>query len=231
MSFFVEIQKYIPQFTQAFFVTIELAVVSLILATILGILVGLVTASKSKSPIMKVLKFICKLYVDLIRGTPMLVQILIIYYGFSQALKPLGFAWLNIGGEFTAGVVILMLNAGAYMSEIVRGGIESVDKGQIEASMSLGLSYGKTMRKIVLPQAIRTMLPSIINQYIISIKDTSLLSFIGLAELTNTGKTIVSNWPSATLQLYCFMALYYLFICFVLSKLSGLVERKFNYGR
>ena len=89
-------------------------------------------------------------------------------YGVGSVLKPYGFQWSNIGGAFTAGCVALSLNAGAYMAEIIRGGIEAVDKGQMEAARSLGLSYGKAMRKVILPQAFRTMLPSIINQFIIS---------------------------------------------------------------
>mgnify|MGYP000931343995 FL=1 len=190
-------------------ITIELSIISLVAATIIGIIVGLVNTSKSKSVIMKILKAIANLYIYIIRGTPMLVQILIIYFGLGQMLRPTGFRWLNIGGTFTAGTVALSLNAGAYMAEIVRGGIEAVDKGQIEAARSLGLTYGKTMKKIVLPQALRTMLPSIINQFIISIKDTSLLSVIGLTELTNVGKTIAATQSAHMMVIYCFMACYY----------------------
>ncbi len=182
-GFFENLGFFASRFNQAIVITIELSIISLIAATIIGIIVGLVNTSKSKSVIMKILKAIANLYIYIIRGTPMLVQILIIYFGLGQMLRPTGFRWLNIGGTFTAGTVALSLNAGAYMAEIVRGGIEAVDKGQIEAARSLGLTYGKTMKKIVLPQALRTMLPSIINQFIISIKDTSLLSVIGLTEL------------------------------------------------
>lgn len=92
-----------------------------------------------------------------------------------------------------AGTIALSMNCGAYMAEIIRAGIESVDKGQMEASRSLGLSYGKSMRLVVIPQAIRTMIPSIINQFIITLKDTSILSVIGFPELTNMGKTISGN--------------------------------------
>ena len=177
-GFFENLGFFASRFNQAIVITIELSIISLVAATIIGIIVGLVNTSKSKSVIMKILKAIANLYIYIIRGTPMLVQILIIYFGLGQMLRPTGFRWLNIGGTFTAGTVALSLNAGAYMAEIVRGGIEAVDKGQVEAARSLGLTYGKTMKKIVLPQALRTMLPSIINQFIISIKDTSLLSVI-----------------------------------------------------
>ena len=203
-GFFENLGFFASRFNQAIVITIELSIISLIAATIIGIIVGLVNTSKSKSVIMKILKAIANLYIYIIRGTPMLVQILIIYFGLGQMLRPTGFRWLNIGGTFTAGTVALSLNAGAYMAEIVRGGIEAVDKGQIEAARSLGLTYGKTMKKIVLPQALRTMLPSIINQFIISIKDTSLLSVIGLTELTNVGKTIAATQSAHMMVIYCF---------------------------
>ena len=204
-GFFENLGFFASRFNQAIVITIELSIISLVAATIIGIIVGLVNTSKSKSVIMKILKAIANLYIYIIRGTPMLVQILIIYFGLGQMLRPTGFRWLNIGGTFTAGTVALSLNAGAYMAEIVRGGIEAVDKGQIEAARSLGLTYGKTMKKIVLPQALRTMLPSIINQFIISIKDTSLLSVIGLTELTNVGKTIAATKSDHMLVIYSFM--------------------------
>lgn len=222
---------FASRFNQAIVITIELSIISLVAATIIGIIVGLVNTSKSKSVIMKILKAIANLYIYIIRGTPMLVQILIIYFGLGQMLRPTGFRWLNIGGTFTAGTVALSLNAGAYMAEIVRGGIEAVDKGQIEAARSLGLTYGKTMKKIVLPQALRTMLPSIINQFIISIKDTSLLSVIGLTELTNVGKTIAATQSAHMMVIYCFMACYYLLICTVLAQVSKVVEKRLSYGK
>ncbi|RGE92807.1 amino acid ABC transporter permease [Catenibacterium sp. AM22-15] len=230
-GFFENLGFFASRFNQAIVITIELSIISLVAATIIGIIVGLVNTSKSKSVIMKILKSIANLYIYIIRGTPMLVQILIIYFGLGQMLRPTGFRWLNIGGTFTAGTVALSLNAGAYMAEIVRGGIEAVDKGQIEAARSLGLTYGKTMKKIVLPQALRTMLPSIINQFIISIKDTSLLSVIGLTELTNVGKTIAATQSAHMMVIYCFMACYYLLICTVLAQVSKVVEKRLSYGK
>ena len=230
-GFFENLGFFASRFNQAIVITIELSIISLVAATIIGIIVGLVNTSKSKSVIMRILKVIANLYINIIRGTPMLVQILIIYFGLGQVLRPTGFSWLNIGGTFTAGTVALSLNAGAYMAEIVRGGIEAVDKGQIEAARSLGLTYSKTMKKIVLPQALRTMLPSIINQFIISIKDTSLLSVIGLTELTNVGKTIAATKSAHMMVIYCFMACYYLLICTVLAQVSKVVEKRLSYGK
>jgi His/Glu/Gln/Arg/opine family amino acid ABC transporter permease subunit len=230
-QFINNIGQFVNRFNQAAIITIELSLISLLLACVIGIIVGLINSTKSKSFIIKFLKFICNVYIYIIRGTPMLVQILIIYFGIAQVFRPLGFNWTKLGGAFGAGVVALMLNAGAYLSEIVRGGIESVDNGQIEAARSLGLPYSKTMIKIVLPQAFRTMLPTIINQFIISIKDTSLISAIGVAELTNVGKTIASKWSSQTMLLYLWMAAYYLIICSILTKLSKVVEKRLTNGK
>ncbi|WP_288949853.1 ABC transporter permease subunit [uncultured Catenibacterium sp.] len=148
-GFFESLGFFASRFNQAIVITIELSIISLVAATIIGIIVGLVNTSKSKSVIMKILKAIANFYIYIIRGTPMLLQILIIYFGLGQMLRPTGFSWLKIGGTFTAGTVALSLNAGTYMAEIVRGDIEAV--------RSLGLTYGKSVKKIVLPQALRTM--------------------------------------------------------------------------
>lgn len=206
--------------------TLKLAIVVLIAASILGIIFGLFTVSKSK-----VLELISKIYIGIIRGTPLLVQTFIIYYGLAQSLRPYGFQWKDIGGPFTAGAVALSLNAGAYMAEIVRGGIEAVDVGQMEAARSLGLSYGKAMRKIILPQAFFTMLPAIINQFIITLKDTSLISIIGIRELTQNGKILVANAVARSMPIWLTVALYYLVICTILSQIAKIVERKVSHGK
>ena len=122
------------------------------------------------------------------------------------------------------------MNCGAYMAEIIRAGIQSVDKGQMEASRSLGLSYAKSMRLVILPQAIRTMVPSIINQFIITLKDTSILSVIGFPELVNTAKNVVANTMSA-FQVWSIVALMYLIVITLLSRLAKRVERRLNRGR
>lgn len=230
-NFFNNISLFFSRFNQAAIITVKLSLISLVFACVIGIVVGLINSIKSQSKLMRFKQMLCNIYIYIIRGTPMLVQILIIYFGIAQVLRPYGFNWSHLGGAFGAGVVALMLNAGAYLSEIMRAGIESVDYGQVEAARSLGLPYGKTMTKIVLPQAVRTMLPSIINQFIISIKDTSLISAIGVAELTNVGKTIASSWSSQTMLLYLWMACYYLIICSVLAKLSKIVEKRLSYGK
>ena len=160
MNFIELFQQYFPSFSTALGLTLQLALASLICASIIGIIFGMFSVSKNK-----ILNIICKIYVDIIRGTPLVVQVFIMYYGVAGAfLQPMDLNWDDFGGPFMAAVVALSLNAGAYMAEIVRGGIESVDKGQMEAARSLGLPYGKAMSKVILPQAIRTMLPSKIGR-------------------------------------------------------------------
>ncbi len=228
MNFIQLFTKYAPTFNEALILTLQLTLVSLVCASILGIIFGMFSIAKNK-----VLNIISSIYIDIIRGTPLIVQVFIMYYGVGMSiLKPVfNISWNELGGVFTAGAIALSLNAGAYMAEIVRGGIESVDKGQMEAARSLGLTYGKAMRKVILPQAIRTMLPSIINQFIISLKDTSLISVIGIRELTMNAKMISANESAAVLTVYIIAAVYYLIICTILSKVAKVLERRMSYGK
>ena len=124
----------------------------------------------------------------------------------------------------------MSMNCGAYMAEIIRAGIESVDRGQMEASRSLGLSYGSSMALVVVPQAVRTMIPSIINQFIITLKDTSILSVIGFPELSNVGKTIMGN-TFKSLQTWAIVGIMYMIVIITLSKLAKRIERRVNRGR
>ena len=128
-----------------------------------------------------------------------------------------------------AGTICLALNCGAYMSEIIRAGIQAIDKGQMEAARSLGLPYGTSMRKVVLPQAIRTMIPSIINQFIITLKDTSILSIIAFPELTNVGKTMAGN-TFKVLETWAIIAVMYMVVIVSLSKLAKYLERRIKRG-
>ncbi len=170
-----------PQLLQGLWLTIVLSVIGIVIALVIGAVFGLFRVSRSA-----ILRGIGSVYVAIFRGTPLLVQAFFIYFGVPAALN---FQM----SAFTAGIITLSLNAGAYMTEIVRGGILSVDKGQMEAARSLGIGYLKSMRKVVMPQAVRTMIPSYINQFVITLKDTSILSVIGLAELTQTGRIIIAR--------------------------------------
>lgn len=170
-----------PQLLQGLWLTIVLSVIGIVIALVIGAVFGLFRVSRSA-----ILRGIGSVYVAIFRGTPLLVQAFFIYFGVPAALN---FQM----SAFTAGIITLSLNAGAYMTEIVRGGILSVDKGQMEAARSLGIGYLKSMRKVIMPQAVRTMIPSYINQFVITLKDTSILSVIGLAELTQTGRIIIAR--------------------------------------
>ncbi|WP_427042802.1 amino acid ABC transporter permease [Fusobacterium sp. SB021] len=218
--------KYFPSLVGALMETVKLSVLSLVFALILGVFFGLFRISKNKF-----LRGTATAYVEIIRGTPLMVQAFIIYYGIAQVLKPTGFSWAEIGGAFIAGTVTLSLNAGAFMAEIIRGGIEAVDIGQMEAARSLGLSYTQALRKVILPQAFRIMLPSIINQCITSLKDTSILSVIGIRELTMSGKILAGNSTSLVMAIWIVIAMFYFAVCFALSLGAKYLEVRLKYGK
>ena len=216
--------QYFPSFMKALKLTLEATLLSLLFATALGVIFCLFKQSKIKP-----LHWIADIYISIIRGTPLIVQILFIYFGLPMAIRALfanDFRW-NL---LVACVVIMSLNAGAYMTELIRGGIEAVDKGQMEAARSLGLSYGQAMKKIILPQAFRLMMPSIINQFIVTLKDTSLLSIIGYRELTQNAQIIVANNMEA-LRMYAIVGFYYWVIVSILSIVAKMIERRTTYGK
>lgn len=212
-SFFGLLKSTFPILMAGLKMTVILTVISIAIALVLGIIFGLLRVSR---PIW--LRAIGTTYVDIFRGTPLLVQAFFIYFGIPAAL---GFQM----SALTAGIITLSLNAGAYMTEIVRGGIQSVDKGQMEAARSLGIGYLPTMRKVILPQAIRTMIPSYINQFVITLKDTSILSVIGIAELTQSGRIIIArNFQS--FNMWLIIGIIYFIVIMALTKLSDQVEKR-----
>jgi len=205
--------------------TLLLAFLGLVFACILGMIFGLLSVVKNKA-----CNIISNIFVFVIRGVPMIVLAFFIYFGIPYLINNI----LGFGGGFTlsalqAGTVCLALNCGAYMAEIIRAGIQSVDIGQMEAGRSLGLPYWKTMRKIILPQAIRTMIPSIINQFIITVKDTSILSVIGFPELVLAAKQVQANTFKA-FETWAIVGVMYLIVITILSYLAKLVERRMNRG-
>lgn len=207
----------LPSLLSGLWVTIEIAVISLILAVIFGIILGIFSISTSK-----ILKGIATLYIYIVRGTPLMVQALFLFFGVGQAL--------NIRFDpVVAGILTLTVNATAYMAEIFRGGIQAVDHGQMEAARSLGLSYSKAMRKVILPQAVKIMIPSILNQFIVTLKDTSILTVISIRELTSAGQIIIArNFKS--LEMYAIVACMYFIIITLLTLASRYIERKISYG-
>ncbi len=188
-----------------------------VIAIILGFLIGLVMALFRLAPI-KILNWIAKVYVDAIRGTPFIVQLFFIYFGVNS----LHLVSLN---STTAGIITVAINAGAYFAEIIRAGIQSIDKGQTEAARSIGFTSAQTMRYIVLPQAFRTMLPTITNQSIISLKDTSLLSVIGIADLTQQGQ-IQASATFEAFKIWLAVGVIYFIIIYLLTLLANFVERR-----
>lgn len=218
------IQTYWAMLLKAMGHTLLLCLLSLVFATIIGMIFGLMNVGHNR-----VLNFIGTVYVDAVRGVPLIVLAYFIYFGIPAGIQSLGFTNFKMDA-LQAGTIALSMNCGAYMAEIVRAGIQSVDRGQMEAGRSLGLSYGAGMALIVVPQAVRTMIPSIINQFIITLKDTSILSVIGFPELTNVGKTIMGN-TFKNLQAWAIVGIMYLVVITLLSKVSKQIERRINRGR
>ena len=215
----------LPYLLDGLVITLKITVT----AVVIGILWGTMLAVMRLSSFAPVAWF-AKAYVNVFRSIP-LVMVLLWFYlivpGFLQNV--LGLSPKNDIRLISAMVAFSMFEA-AYYSEIIRAGIESVDRGQMEASRSLGLSYAKSMRLVILPQAIRTMIPSIINQFIITLKDTSILSVIGFPELTNMGKTIAGN-TFKSLQTWAIVGIMYMIVIITLSKLAKRIERRIDRGR
>lgn len=213
MDFIQVISESFPLFMKGMLLTVELSFISLVIA----MLIGLASAIMNISGI-KVLHWISQFYINVIRGTPLLVQAFFIYFGVTKAF---GFTLT----AFSAGIVALSLNAGAYLSEIFRGGIEAVHHGQMEAARSLGLPKGIAMVKVILPQAVRIVIPSVVNQCIITIKDTSIISVIGLAELTMIGSQVIAR-TYRSFEVWIFVGFLYFIIIYSLSKLSKYIEKR-----
>jgi glutamine transport system permease protein len=190
-----------------------------LIAILLGFLIGLVIALLRLAPL-KVLNGIALAYVNAIRGTPFIVQLFFIYFGINS----LQVISLN---STTAGIITVAINAGAYFAEIIRAGIQSIDKGQTEAARSIGFTSAQTMRYVVLPQAFRRMLPTITNQSIISLKDTSLLSVIGIADLTQQGQ-IQASATFEAFKIWLAVGVIYFIIIYLLTLLANFVERRFE---
>lgn len=189
------------------------------IAIVIGFLIGLVVALLRLSPL-KILNWLAVIYVDAIRGTPFIVQLFFIYFGINS-LQILSL------DSTTAGILTVAINAGAYFAEIIRAGIQSIDKGQTEAARSIGFTASQTMRFIILPQAFRRMLPTITNQSIISLKDTSLLSVIGIADLTQQGQ-IQASATFEAFTIWLAVGVIYFIVIYLLTLLANFVERRFQ---
>ncbi len=226
-------QSYFEEFSDAFYqnfieedrwkyiidglgITIQVTFFALIIGVLLGVLVAIIRSTYDKTGKMKIANILCKIYITVVRGTPVVVQLLIIYFVI--------FGSTRISKEFVA-ILAFGLNSGAYVAEIVRSGIMSIDNGQFEAGRSLGFNYRQTMRHIILPQAFKNVLPALGNEFIVLLKETSICGYIGLQDLTRGGDTIRSITYSAMMPLFA-VALIYLVMVMVFSMLVNKLERR-----
>ncbi|MFR5421991.1 MAG: amino acid ABC transporter permease [Oscillospiraceae bacterium] len=218
--------KYYPQLLTGVGNTVLIALTSTVAGLALGLLTGVVrTAPMSKTPILralhKLLNAIIAIYVEIFRGTPMMVQSMVIYWGYAFAT----------GGDtlplIPSGILIVSINTGAYMAEIVRGGIISIDRGQFEGAMSIGMTHAQTMFKVIIPQVMRNILPSVSNEFVINIKDTSVLNVIGVTELYYFAG-IIKRQNFQTFQTYFVICILYFILTFTITRLLRWVERKLD---
>ena len=201
-------------------ITVQLTAIATVLGLAGGIILGVARLSNSKP-----LRLLARIYVDFFRGTPLLVQLFLIYFGIPGLLGSIGIDFRF--NQWGAAVTGLSLNAAAYLSEIVRAGIQSIEAGQKEASESLGLGPQQTMRYVIFPQALRRMIPPLGNEFIILLKDTSLVAIIGYQEVFRQGQLIVAkNFRS--FEIYITVALIYLALTVLSSQVFSLLERKMN---
>lgn len=206
-------------------VTIQVTLLALLLGLVLGVIVAIIRSTYDQTPkqqrkglgglLLTVANAICRLYLTVIRGTPTMVQLLIMYF----------IVLVSVRSKVTVAVLTFGINSGAYAAEIIRGGIMAVDKGQMEAGRSLGLGYVTTMKDIILPQAFKSVLPALINELITLLKETSICGYIGLNELTRGGDIIRGTTYDAMLPLFTVAAIYLILVLFI-QWILGKVERR-----
>lgn len=215
-----------PQFLNGLALTVVISVASMALATVLGLVIALMGRSRIVP-----FQVFASLYIWIIRGTPLLVQLVIIYTGFAAAgvfrFEDADLGVVLIKGAVQAAIVGLTLNESAYISEIVRSGLESVDRGQTEAALSLGMTPGQAMRRIIVPQAVRVMVPPLGNSFNGLMKSTSILSIIGVAEMFQVGSTM-SAATFRVFEIYIVVALYYLALTTIWTLIQTAIENTLN---
>ncbi len=218
--------KYYPQLLSGVGNTMLIALVGTVAGLLIGLLTGMVrTAPLSKRAVPRVLHRILNgiiaVYVEIFRGTPMMVQSMVIYWGYAFAT----------GGKtlplIPSGILIVSINTGAYMAEIVRGGIISIDRGQFEGALSIGMSHAQTMVKVVLPQVMRNILPSVSNEFVINIKDTSVLNVIGVTELYYFAG-IIKRQNFQTFQTYLVVCVLYFILTFTVTRILRYIEKRLD---
>lgn len=228
MNFFVQVWqivvKYYPHLLKGIGMTLLISLVGTLIGLVIGLLTGVVRTtpfSKNKAfrVLHKILNGIIACYIEIFRGTPMMVQAMVIYWGY---------AFMN-GGQtlplIPAGIFIVSINTGAYMAEIVRGGIISVDKGQFEGAAAVGMTHWQSMLYIILPQVLRNILPSVANEFVINIKDTSVLNVIGVTELYYFAG-IIKRQSFQTFQTYMVVCVIYFILTFSVTRILRFVEKR-----
>lgn len=228
MSFFQDVinivAKYYPQLLSGVGNTMLIALTGTVAGLAIGLLTGIVrTAPFSRNGFVrvlhKILNAVIAVYVEIFRGTPMMVQAMVIYWGYAFASGG------NTLPLIPSGILIVSVNTGAYMAEIVRGGIISIDKGQFEGAMSIGMTHSQTMFKVIIPQVMRNILPSVSNEFVINIKDTSVLNVIGVTELYYMAG-VIKRINLQTFQVYTVICILYFILTFTVTRLLRLAEKK-----
>lgn len=220
------LSQYYNFFIDGAKITVILAFFTVLFGVLFGMILALMKLSNGNI-LSKLLKFIASAYIEFIRGTPILVQLYIIYYGLPKI--GIDFSWLSFLGDsvpdFMAGIITLSINSSAYVAEIIRAGIQAVDKGQMEASRSLGMSKTMAMLHIIIPQAIKNILPALGNEFIVVIKESSIVSIIGIHELMYNADTVRGN-TFQPFEPLIFAAVVYFAMTFLLSRVLGIAERR-----
>jgi putative lysine transport system permease protein len=214
-----------PMFLRGAGVTLLIALIGTLLGALIGLLAGIIRTipipeKGAKKGFLKFINIILSMYIEFFRGTPMIVQAMVIYYGSAAA-----FGWQM--NPIIAGIVIVSINTGAYMAEIVRGGIISVDSGQYEAAQAIGMNHIQTMTHVVMPQVIRNILPATGNQFIINIKDTAVLSVISVTELFFQTKTVAGN-NFRYFEAFLIVCIIYFILTYAVTLILRYFERKLD---
>lgn len=209
------IKSAIPLLIAGAGITVEITALSVFFGMLIGIIVALARLSD-----FKILRWLGNVYVDFIRGTPLLIQIFLVYFALPSIIG-------HRVDAFFAAISACSINSGAYVAEVFRGGIQSIDVGQMEAGRSLGMTWWQTMRYIILPQAFKRIIPPLGNEFIAMLKDSSLVSVIGFEELTRRGQLIIAR-TYASFEIWMAVAIIYLILTFTVARLTGLLERKFD---
>lgn len=223
------VSEYGAWFVRGAGITLLIAIVGTIVGSLIGLIIGAIKSIPYENHrsnngfrkfILKIVRGLLNIYIEVFRGTPMMVQSMIIFYGMKQAFN------IDMDPLF-AGMVIVSINTGAYMAEIVRGGIESIDQGQVEAAYAIGMTHFQAMITVILPQAIRNILPAIGNEFVINIKDTSVLNVISVTELFFQAKS-VQGIMYRTFETFSVASVVYLVLTYSVTKILRFVEKKMD---